>query len=237
MTRGRASNTAHLVAADLDDAREQWITAFGRDRADLGPAAAGQAAAHAAAGYTTPPPLSEVLAELRTAWTEQLTAHRHLERLEERLEHVQAQAAWEARCQQTLAPLETQREAARAALERADQKSTGCAAILTERTEQHAAALHQAWDAQLVHAEHAARTIAAGRAGSASTAAEFAPPNSTSTPGRRPGHRCSPAATSTRTGSQPGRSSSALTSNGSPTPSTSTPAASPPPTTPTRPPS
>jgi hypothetical protein len=161
-TRGREANTAHLVAADLDDAREQWIAAFGRDRADLGPAAAGEAAARAAAGYRPPRPLSEVLADLRTAWTDQLTAHRHLERLEEHLEHVQAQAAWEAHCQQALAPLETAREAARAALEHADQASTGSAAILTARADLHAAALHQAWDAQLVEAEHAAQTIAAG---------------------------------------------------------------------------
>ena len=75
-------------------------------------------------------------------------------------------------------------------------------------------------------------TAAAG----ASTAAESASPNNTSTPGRRPGHRCSPAATSTRAGSRPGRSSSAPASNGSPTPSTSPPASSPPPPAPTRPP-
>jgi ATP-dependent exoDNAse (exonuclease V) alpha subunit len=37
MTRGRDSNTAHLVAEDLDDAREQWVETFNRDRADLGP--------------------------------------------------------------------------------------------------------------------------------------------------------------------------------------------------------
>src|SRR5207344_844210 len=40
--------------------------------------------------------------------------------------------------------------------------ATGCAAILTERAAQHAAALRQTWDTQLIHAEHAARTIAAG---------------------------------------------------------------------------
>jgi len=38
MTRGRASNTAHVVAESVDDARQQWIDVFGRDRADLGPA-------------------------------------------------------------------------------------------------------------------------------------------------------------------------------------------------------
>ena len=38
MTRGRKSNTAHLVADSVDDARAQWIEVFNRDRADLGPA-------------------------------------------------------------------------------------------------------------------------------------------------------------------------------------------------------
>ncbi len=33
VTRGRTANTAHLVAADLADARDQWIAVFGRDRA------------------------------------------------------------------------------------------------------------------------------------------------------------------------------------------------------------
>jgi exodeoxyribonuclease V alpha subunit len=37
MTRGRRNNLAHLVAEDLDEAREQWIAAFSRDHADLGP--------------------------------------------------------------------------------------------------------------------------------------------------------------------------------------------------------
>ena len=38
MTRGRNTNTAHLVADTTDDARRQWIETFTRDRADLGPA-------------------------------------------------------------------------------------------------------------------------------------------------------------------------------------------------------
>ena len=37
MTRGRHSNVAHLVAESVDDARQQWIQVFSRDRADLGP--------------------------------------------------------------------------------------------------------------------------------------------------------------------------------------------------------
>lgn len=45
MTRGREHNTAHVVAASVEDARSQWIAVFGRDWADLGPShAAGMAA-------------------------------------------------------------------------------------------------------------------------------------------------------------------------------------------------
>nr|WP_240619611.1 MobF family relaxase [Blastococcus sp. TF02-8] len=49
MTRGRLSNTAHLVAADVAQARAQWIAVFGRDRADLGPGHAAELAAREAA--------------------------------------------------------------------------------------------------------------------------------------------------------------------------------------------
>jgi hypothetical protein len=45
MTRGRRSNTAHLVAESIADARAQWIEVFARDRADLGPAHAARIAA------------------------------------------------------------------------------------------------------------------------------------------------------------------------------------------------
>ncbi|MEU6134753.1 AAA family ATPase [Nocardioides sp. NPDC047086] len=45
MTRGRHVNVAHLVADSFDDARQQWIDVFDRDRADLGPALSTQRAA------------------------------------------------------------------------------------------------------------------------------------------------------------------------------------------------
>ena len=168
MTRGHEANTAHLVADDLDDAREQWATAFSRDRADLGPAAASRAAERAAGGYTPagqppdPGTLADVLHELRDAWSARLTAHWQLQRLQERLAQVQAQAAWEAHCQQTLAPLEAERDVGRAAAQQAEQAATGCAAVLAERAEQHTARLRRTWDAQLPGADQAAHTIAAG---------------------------------------------------------------------------
>jgi DNA repair exonuclease SbcCD ATPase subunit len=162
MTRGRHANTAHLIATDLDQARDQWGLAFGRDRADLGPAAARDTAANAAAGYTTGRPLADVLAELRAAWSQQLTAHWQLERLQERLEQLHVQAGWEARCRQVLDPLETARDAAHARLERAEQAATDSLDVVKERATQHGLALRHAWDAELVAADHAAHTIAAG---------------------------------------------------------------------------
>ena len=51
MTRGRHANTTHLVAEDIQDARRQWVEAFGRDRADLGPAHAKRRALDAVDRY------------------------------------------------------------------------------------------------------------------------------------------------------------------------------------------
>jgi conjugative relaxase-like TrwC/TraI family protein len=36
MTRGKETNTVHIVATNLDDAREQWVEAADRNRSDLG---------------------------------------------------------------------------------------------------------------------------------------------------------------------------------------------------------
>ncbi len=51
MTRGRENNTAHLVAESIEDARQQWIDTFSRDRADLGPAHARRQAIEAIDRY------------------------------------------------------------------------------------------------------------------------------------------------------------------------------------------
>ena len=51
MTRGRERNVTHLVAESVEDARKQWCDVFGRDRADLGPAHAREAAAEAIERY------------------------------------------------------------------------------------------------------------------------------------------------------------------------------------------
>ncbi|UOE42719.1 hypothetical protein [Agromyces larvae] len=50
MTRGRNANRLHLVAADLDDAREQFVLAMERDRADRGLDSAATAARESVRG-------------------------------------------------------------------------------------------------------------------------------------------------------------------------------------------
>ena len=54
MTRGRAGNTAHLVAETLEDAKQQWIDAFARNRSDLGLARARDAAPRTSDGIGNP---------------------------------------------------------------------------------------------------------------------------------------------------------------------------------------
>ncbi|MBM6401439.1 MobF family relaxase [Phycicoccus sonneratiae] len=71
MTRGRESNTAHLVADTLEDARAQWVTTFSRDRADLGPAHATHLAAEDIERYgpqprPTQPEDNDILARRRS---------------------------------------------------------------------------------------------------------------------------------------------------------------------------
>ena len=71
MTRGREDNVAHLVAQDLDEARQLWVETFGRDRADLGPADAARRAAEDLERYAPHRPIEAALGDLRAAWTDQ----------------------------------------------------------------------------------------------------------------------------------------------------------------------
>lgn len=63
MTRARDANRLHIVAADLDHAREQFVVALARDRADRGLAAATESARDAVAGLTVDGPVKVVNTE------------------------------------------------------------------------------------------------------------------------------------------------------------------------------
>ncbi|MDT4979760.1 MAG: hypothetical protein QOG07_1639, partial [Pseudonocardiales bacterium] len=168
MTRGRQANTVHLIADSHADAREQWLAAFARDRADLGPQHAGQALARATAGYTAqaqqpaPARLDDILHQLRLAWREQLLAQTQLENLQHRLDNAQNAAAWWQHCQDVLTPLERAHDTAHLAAQQAGQAAAGCAERLTAAANHHLAQLRHAWDSGLARATAAAATIATG---------------------------------------------------------------------------
>ncbi|MGH8860013.1 MAG: TrwC relaxase, partial [Jatrophihabitantaceae bacterium] len=86
MTRGRTANTAHLVADTVDDARDQWVAVFARDRADLGPGHAAELAAREADRYARLRPLDDVLDDLRRAWSIEAAAESRLEDARRRVE-------------------------------------------------------------------------------------------------------------------------------------------------------
>ena len=63
MTRGRETNTLHIVATDLDDAKQQFVDALARDRADRGLEDATERAREAVADLVADGPMSIVNAE------------------------------------------------------------------------------------------------------------------------------------------------------------------------------
>ena len=162
MTRGRAANTAHLVAADAEAAREQWLAVFARDRADLGPAHAAALAAAAAARYAPTRSLDDVLAELHAARTDQ---HRIQDRLQDQqlrrdalcstvalhAEHTDRLAAQQAACA---------RAATDAATARARADASG--ALIAADTDRIHQSLQDRWSAERETARHAAQVILDG---------------------------------------------------------------------------
>lgn len=71
MTRGQETNRLHIVAADVDDARDQFVAALERERADRGLVAATMAARESVAGLSADGPVRLVNAE-RVRLTEQI---------------------------------------------------------------------------------------------------------------------------------------------------------------------
>jgi hypothetical protein len=93
MTCGRDRNTLHVVAVDLDDAREQFTTALRRDRADRGLTHATRAARDAVDGLVPAGPVAFVNAE-RARLREQIrTADQEATRCEHALGALTQQSA------------------------------------------------------------------------------------------------------------------------------------------------
>ncbi len=162
MTRGRQDNTAHLVAGDLEEAREQWVAAFARDRADLGPTRARESAEREAANYAAARPLDDVLIQLRQAWTMQA---RYLERLEHSVpirdalrEIVSLRRDQSGR----LAIAEQRYQHARRNTVDAADRVERSNAVMTGQAQQLREQIQHEWDAQRRGARDAARTVLAG---------------------------------------------------------------------------
>ena len=156
----------------LDHAREQWIAAFGRDRADLGPAHAAQLAIAEAARYAQPRPLDRVLAELHAAWTlEQICVDR-LDHYRPRRNMLREFVVRRRDQSAELFALEIAYEQAQEAAYRAAQRAELTGAVVTGDAARIRGALSREWRAQREVARHAAQTVLdAAAAGSGDTAA------------------------------------------------------------------
>jgi exodeoxyribonuclease V alpha subunit len=162
MTRGRTANTAHLIATDPADAREQWIAAFGRDRADLGPGHAAQLAAAEATRYAAPRPLEQLLADLHAAWT---VEQRYLDRLavlEPACNLLRQVVTLESVHVSELAQLDVDARQATLTAQRATQRAEAAGAALAEDADRIRDRLLAAWDAERGAARTAARVVLDG---------------------------------------------------------------------------
>jgi thymidine kinase len=168
MTRGRQSNTAHLVAADAQEAREQWIAVFARDRADLGPAHAAQLAAAEAACYAPPRPpsrtrpLGEVLADLGAAWSAEQDAQFRLVITEPVRDRLQQLVALDWKPEQRMDGLQAREWRAWQDVEHADRQARENEALVRADVDRIRQQLLDAWDGQRDGARRAAAVLLQG---------------------------------------------------------------------------
>jgi exodeoxyribonuclease V alpha subunit len=162
MTRGRETNIAHLVAADGDEAREQWVAVFARDRADLGPTHAAQFAAAEAARYAQGRPLEQVLAELRAVWTAERSCLDRLAYREPQRDTLRKVIALEAPHAGELANLEATSRRTAIAAEQAEKRAGDSGAAVAAHADRIRDELHASWDGERDAARQAARVIRDG---------------------------------------------------------------------------
>jgi len=162
MTRGRDTNIAHLVAGSIEDARAQWVAAFGRDRADLGPAHAARLAAGEADKYAPQRPLEQALADVYRSWTteadlsERLAATHHLR---DQLAQV---VAIRAGSEPQLARLDQAADEAWVAADRASTRADQVPTSIKADAGRTAEARRGRWDNDYPAASAAAETIRRG---------------------------------------------------------------------------
>ncbi|MEX0428035.1 MobF family relaxase [Nocardioides sp. DS6] len=150
LTRGREANLLHVVAADVEDAREQFACTMERDRADRGLAHAARTAREAVAGLVAPPTIdAEYVASERA-------------RLAADIDRANADAArWE-NALAAIAALDSEHQRNRAPYERAVASAKASEEAI--RAAVHADLLEQAAHAADAIAEAADRMYAANAA-------------------------------------------------------------------------
>jgi hypothetical protein len=168
MTRGQNANRLHIVAADLDDAREQFTAALERDHADRGLEIATQAAREAVAGLAANGPVRMVNAE-RARLTGQI---KHASQQADKWEHAVAALVRQADAHQAESD-EQQETIVKAAEAIAERVRADVVAPLVEQATAdgtaHLAARSRVWEA--AEAQRAARGLRKRRTAHAVTAA------------------------------------------------------------------
>ncbi|TFV45755.1 MobF family relaxase [Blastococcus sp. TF02A-35] len=162
MTRGRPANTAHLVATDPAEAREQWLAVFARDRADLGPAHAAGLAATEAARYAPSRPLEQALGDLHSAWTAE---QRCLDRLASdlpRRDALREIVALKSAHAKQLTALEARYEQTKADARHATAQADASGAAVTADTDRIRDTLLDTWDTGRDAARQAAQVALDG---------------------------------------------------------------------------
>ncbi len=162
MTRGRTANTAHLIADDLAEAREQWIAVFGRDRADLGPGHAAELAAREAARYAQPRPIEQVLAELHQTWTAEQRCLDRLAIIEPLRDGLRQVVALEAGYADRLAAREAEYRNAAEAAERTRKRADAIEAVVETEADRIRDTLLRRWDSERGPAHTAAKIVLDG---------------------------------------------------------------------------
>jgi hypothetical protein len=162
MTRGRDTNIAHLVAESIQDARAQWVGAFSRDRADLGPAHAARLAAGEADKYAPQRPQAQALADLYRAWTNQADLSERLAATHHLRDQLAQVVSIRAGSDPQLARLDKAAENAWAAADHARTRADQAATSIKVDAGRIAAALRGRWDNDYPAASAAAERIRGG---------------------------------------------------------------------------
>jgi exodeoxyribonuclease V alpha subunit len=163
MTRGRDTNIAHLVAESIDDARAQWVGAFSRDRADLGPAHAARLAAEQADKYAPQRPQAQVLADVYRAWTTEADLSERLAATQHLRDQLAQVVSIRAGSDPQLARLDKAAENAWAAADHARIRADQAAASIKADAVRIAQTLRGRWDNDYPGASAAAERIRGGR--------------------------------------------------------------------------